>query len=378
MPASTAPSPRSTTRFKWIAALGSIAVALLAGEGLVRWALFDAPFAVGAREPAWYARDADELWVYRHLFSRGGGRSAAPDRPDSASDSRIPFYRDWATSLMPDAELGWVRKPDVRVPCHETTALATRGTHDYPPAGRRILFFGDSFVESAACSNDTLPAKIERRTGVDTLDYGIGGYGLDQIALYLERVAPTCDRDDCLFLVGLIPNDLERVLLKVRTAAKPYFTIDGDRLVVHADHLHPATPDDAFARPPARSYLWDFVRGRLGHPVYAAYLARTEDARREAEEALSRKLVERLAALAEHRRFRLAFVLLPQPGVAFDRSFVDALVSAGMPTMDVQGCLRASRRPDADLYVELHPTSLGNDLLAACIVDGLTRLRWLP
>jgi hypothetical protein len=73
------------------------------------------------------------------------------------SETRIEFYRKWPTSLTPDKELGYVRKPDVRTPCHETTNFGTRGTHDYTPTGRKIVFFGDSFVESAACSNDRVP-----------------------------------------------------------------------------------------------------------------------------------------------------------------------------------------------------------------------------
>ncbi len=365
------PTRFSTVRWKAAIALSSLVLSIGACEALLRWALFHTSIAFAAKDPAFYARTLDEAWIYRGLFARDRAFAAA-DQPGGMRDSSIAFYRAWATSLQPDATLGYARKPDVKVPCHETTALGTRGLRDYSADGPKLVFLGDSFVESAACSNDTLTTRLEGLTGIDTLNYGVGGYGLDQILLSFERVAPRFDRPDCLILVGLIQDDLDRILLTVRSGPKPYFTMLDERLVLHTGHIHPIAPDDERAALPARSYLYDFLRGALGHPVQASFLAATREQRRTAVADLSQRLFERFVE-ARDRRYALAFVIFPTPGAPFDDSLLAPLRSRGVPVVDLQFCLRRSGRLDTALYAELHPTSLGNTLLAQCLVDDLRR-----
>ena len=43
----------------------------------------------------------------------------------------------------------------------------------------------------------------------------------------------------------------------------------------------------------------------------------------------------------------------------------------GIPVVDLQGCLRESGKTDRELYAELHPTPLGNEILARCLVRDL-------
>jgi hypothetical protein len=368
---------RSSAKMRWAAALLSIVIALIASEALVRWSLFHTSLDLATKDPEYYARTADELWIYRALFAGPHDDAATIGGSEFRRDTRIPFYQRWAASLVPDAELGYVRKANVRLPCHETTNLATRGTHDYATTGPKLVFFGDSFVESAACSDDTLTAKVEQMAGVDTLNYGVGGYGLDQMFLLFDRVRPTFDRDDNVVLIGLIEDDLERVLLKVRSSPKPYFTVADDRLTLHTGHIHPATLPDYFKPPPERSYLLDFVRGRFGSPVYPTMRRATRDERRQAVRTITRLLFDRFAERARAGRFKLAFVILPQPGLPFDPEVLALLRERDLPAIDLQTCLRRSGRPDSDLYAELHPTSLGNTLLADCLIGNLRSVGWL-
>jgi hypothetical protein len=99
---------------------------------------------------------------------------------------------------------------------------------------------------------------------LDTLNYGIGGYGLDQIYLYFKRELPRFDPRQTLFLVGLIQDD--------------YFTVSDDRLVLHTAHIHPEALNDYFLRTPERFYLYYFLRGRLGEPVYRSLMRESPDA----------------------------------------------------------------------------------------------------
>jgi hypothetical protein len=57
--------------------------------------------------------------------------------------------QELGTSLVPDAELGYLRAPNVKTPCHETTNLAARGIDHSSWSGPKIVFLGESFVESA-------------------------------------------------------------------------------------------------------------------------------------------------------------------------------------------------------------------------------------
>jgi len=364
-------SSRRLRRFKWLIAGASVVVALVLCELLLRYSLFGSSLELGSQDPEFYARDVDEVWVYRYLFSANKRWVVGAGQTDAGGETQIEFYKRWPTSLVPDAELGYVRKPNVKVPCHETSNLATRATHDYAAGGRKIAFFGDSFVESAACSSDTLTAKIEKMTGIDTLNYGIGGYGLDQIFLYFQRVAPTLAGSHSLFLVGLIEDDLGRILLKVRTSPKPYFTIVDGKLVLHTDHIHADSLNDYYQKPPERFYLYYFLRGRLGYPVYRSMLNDTKDARQQATYALSQLLIRQFAQMRQQGGFDLAFVIFPTPGAPFDETIISMLHQQNIPVVDLQGCLRKTELPDRQLYAELHPTSLGNNFLAQCLVQNL-------
>jgi hypothetical protein len=357
--------------WKWALALASLVIAVATSEALLRFTLFNAPGQFASQDPAYYARTSDELWIYRYLFSSNRRWAVASGQPDASLETNIEFYKSWSTSLMPDAQLGYVRKPGVHTPCHETTNLGTRSTHNYSLSRSKLVFLGDSFVESAACSNDTLTTKLENLTGIDTLNYGIGGYGLDQIFLYFTRVLPDLNRKDCLFLIGLIQDDMDRVLLKVRTSPKPYFTISDNKLVLHTDHIHPSSLNDYYYRPPERFYLYYFLRGRLGFPYYQSVLNRTRTERQEAIYAISRLLFKEFSALQRQGQFRFAFVIFPTPGAPFDTGILSLLREQRIPVIDLQACLHDSDRPDTELYAELHPTSLGNALLAQCLVRDL-------
>ena len=90
---------------------------------------------------------------------------------------------------------------------------------------------------------------------------------------------------------------------------------------------------------------------------------------------MSRLLFRQLVELRTQTPFNLAFVIFPTPGVTFDAALLSALRELQIPVVDVRGCL--SNVPDQDAYAELHPTSLGNELLARCIVRDLVAQRLL-
>ena len=86
---------------------GHYHVSLGTAEVLLRLSLFHSAFDFASKDPEYYARNADELWIYRYLFSSSKRWAVAAQGESGASDTRIEFYRNWATSLMPDGELDY-------------------------------------------------------------------------------------------------------------------------------------------------------------------------------------------------------------------------------------------------------------------------------
>ena len=127
-----------------------------------------------------------------------------------------------------DPVLGW------STPRSADNPLGLSGAECMPPLHRvPILFYGDSFVAGTAtpCPS-TIPRQLERLLPDHPVyNFGVGGYGVDQAYLRLAHTLP--EQPAAAVLFGIFTGDLDRVLLTVRTAPKPYFTIDGEALALH-------------------------------------------------------------------------------------------------------------------------------------------------
>ncbi|MFT3766065.1 MAG: hypothetical protein QM820_11195 [Minicystis sp.] len=107
----------------------------------------------------------------------------------------------------------------------------------------RILFFGDSFTAGDGCGNDdAYPAIVGEMLGVETYNYGIPGTGTDQHLLILERLARDVEAD--MIVLGVYVENIERIKVAYRESLdrgsgrrvlvpKPYFTLEGNDLVLH-------------------------------------------------------------------------------------------------------------------------------------------------
>jgi hypothetical protein len=105
--------------------------------------------------------------------------------------------------------------------------------NDYNSLGtkRPVLLYGDSFaqcIDSVLCfqeilNNDPLFSKQNY-----LLNYGVGGYGLDQIYLLLKNSYYRYNNP--VVIISLLTEDLDRSILTLRIGQKPYFTIENNRL----------------------------------------------------------------------------------------------------------------------------------------------------
>lgn len=96
-----------------------------------------------------------------------------------------------------------------------------------PPLGA-ILAYGDSFAYSSdVAPADSWPTQPERLVRSPVLNLGVGGHGIDQSALYLERTIAGLRPK--VVVVSFIPPGIDRAQMSVFSgASKPFFEIDGD------------------------------------------------------------------------------------------------------------------------------------------------------
>ena len=156
----------------------------------------------------------------------------------------------------PPLAAGWLHRPEYDVHL-ETNSHGLRGPdRDYakPPHTRRILLLGDSFTEGFTVREEaTVRAVLEsilRRSGCgdwEVINAGTMGYGTDQEYLFFQGEGRRYQPDIVVLL--FFYNDLNGNLA---TDAKPYFTVEQDRLVLHGSPVPPPRGGEWTRRPEPR------------------------------------------------------------------------------------------------------------------------------
>ena len=126
-----------------------------------------------------------------------------------------------------DSELGWRMKPffesvGVR---HNSRGFRTKREYLPKPGTSRILAIGDSYTYGLGVADDsTFSAYLEQITGIEVVNAGVNGYGVDQALLMWEiegqRLHPTH------VILGYFVDDFFRNALSFRDASKPHFMFD--------------------------------------------------------------------------------------------------------------------------------------------------------
>jgi hypothetical protein len=113
----------------------------------------------------------------------------------------------------------------------------------------------DSFTFGDEVSDDeTWPYFLEKLLlGSEVLNFGVHGYGHDQMLLYLREEGVKYHPD--IVILGFVSVDMERNILSFRDYAKPRFVLDGARLVLTNTPV-PRT-EDTLAREPWRLKFLD-------------------------------------------------------------------------------------------------------------------------
>lgn len=133
-----------------------------------------------------------------------------------------------------DPLLGWRNRPDT--PGATLNGEFWRGAREFgtPKSAPRIAIAGDSFVFGSGVGDDeTLVAYLQKEVGParECLNFGVAGFGLDQISLVATEILPRYQPDE--IFVAFVADDLVRSCFEFGfEGRKPYFVREGDAVVL--------------------------------------------------------------------------------------------------------------------------------------------------
>lgn len=348
-----------------------VAFAILLFEGTVRFLLFadiarDWPIAKSLREPWRFASVREQLYWY-------------------LQDRNIPDERRSEAPNF-DPEIGWLG----------TNVTREHGHVDEANVGERqlVLLYGDSYAQCTTSPGDCFEGLLNdsplgRSTAL--LNFGVGGFGLDQIGLLAEASLPRyLDRDPIVVVGILVDDDLDRCTLDFRGWPKPrYELVDG--ALVSSGSVAPTTAEHWQRRSPAPlSWAWRLC-SRAATSQTSSPDARTADLEYEAEvEALAAAWLERLDSrlvAAKVRRFYVLFehseaLRMPEKLRWRKDCVVRTLDRLGAPWVATTPFLVEAAAREGGVLTEFfgqvgrnvgHFNPRGNQLAFRALLDGLER-----
>lgn len=346
-----------------LVATAVLGVTLLGAELGLRALLFsDAPAvrkrAWRLRQPHLYADPHTDVEHWKLAWVLGHGAATRP--------------------AVPDPLLGW-----------SSSSFDAEGRHAgvSPDDPRRpVLLFGDSFAACTTPAVDCFQGLLAESDLGDELvlvNYGVGGYGLDQIYLLLREALPHWAARDPVVVVALfVDDDLDRARFAFRDWPKPRFRLEGEELVLEP----PAAPDNAawLAEHPLRirSYLYRWIARALADPGPART---TDGAHERLCEALLRGIRDELAARGLDAFFLLFVGERALELGCWSETFLRReLAALGLPFQEARADLEADAlatgRERGDYFVERGPDAghydaLGNEVAFRALRRGLEAAR---
>jgi hypothetical protein len=255
-------------------------------------------------------------------------------------------------SIVYDPLLGWRGRPRARIRDHygpdknltyNSAGLRSPRDHDeHPGKGQyRIICIGDSFTQGWGVDDEhTYPAWIERlEPRLETINMGMGAYGIDQAYLRYQRDAARYRAD--MLILAVISNDFDRMgrdTFKMQRF-KPWLAIAPSGSLEVRGVPVPNLSRDAgnwFSKLPASSALYQFWRR-----IYS------ESIRKPDVWALATAVFADLQRIAGERGQR--FVLVYFPTLSELRR-----AQEGLPLPLAEQCAEWSRRSNVE-FVDVKP-----------------------
>jgi len=182
-----------------------------------------------------------------------------------ADDDYWKLHHEWIkTEGLPSAGsidplLGWA-PPKTR---GNPLGIIADTPYAFDSHTQAALFYGDSFVEGVTPPGTEIPQQLDRMLAhCRVYNYGVGGYGVDQIYLRFKNSHPLFEKPGIIF--GILTEDLYRSVLTIRTGPKPYFRIENATLLLQGVPVDSNPMEWLIRNPPQiKSYLLAFVVRKL-------------------------------------------------------------------------------------------------------------------
>ena len=300
----------------------------------------------------------------------------------------LELQRDLFRSAYPvdfDNELGWTPKQgNHQNKVWNTTVtiledgIRSNGNTINPENKETILVVGDSFAFGDQVSDEeTWPARLEELADTKVINGGVFGYGVDQTYLRMRSLASKYRPNIIIF--GLIPTDIYRCELSVRTSApKPYFDIsDSGELVLMNKHLVPINSPsslDYFRKVIGYSYVAHRSIFQAFPEYWLQGLGKTKRVHAKGTEIACR-IFQQLKRYAGKERVKI-YVLVQYEKDGFERQFgfLDEAIACidqdVIEVVDLRSSLAEVKEHDINKYegfFDGHMTREGNNFVASIL-----------
>lgn len=180
--------------------------------------------------------------------------------------------------------------------------------------GRRrpVLLYGDSFAHCVTaakeCFQGILNADSAFSRDHDLLNYGVAGYGVDQMYLLLQKSLPLYEQP--YVVVGIHTRDLDRDILSFFVGQKPHFDLVSDQLVLRGTPIV-ENPQTYLSRHPPRiwSYLYRLWLYQEGRPWRLRRYLRGTEGKLTREKRINEALLTEMVREIERRNLPHTFVI---------------------------------------------------------------------
>jgi hypothetical protein len=268
--------------------------------------------------------------------------------------------------------LGWAPRTTERNPLGIIAEPGYEVDYESPA----VLFFGDSFVAGRGPIPERIPQQLDALLPLEVYNYGVAGYGVDQIFLRFRETHPLFAQPTILF--GILTTDLDRCLLSLRTGQKPRFVLQDGRLDLSGLPIDPDPAHYLATHPPRlRSYFVALVQ-RQARLWGAGGDGRELPYRRTEKQELNRRILDGVVAEARLRDLSPYFVLFYGPGEIRKEGWRETFLRREMerlelPYLDTKQLIlrvaRESSTPVAEFYrtTDAHLSALGNRIVAEAL-----------
>jgi hypothetical protein len=295
-------------------------------------------------------------------------------------------------TLRPEAHYARNFKPGTGVSINRQGFRAGREYPKAAPAGRpRALCLGDSFTFGLWVDDaETFPAQLERLGGMETINLGLMGYGMDQACL---RYRVEMDRYEYQrVILSIITDDFRRILIDRGAYGffKPVYALKEGRLGLHNSPPPPGLPIGEYMFPSSRwhflSNRYPLLRGLIPARLREDTPGLADDP--EKSQPIAQQLALDLFRLCRAHNRDLLIVWMPSyqdqtlPDSirlyqAHHAAFTAFIKKAGIPLLDLTEIFKGSgqQKFEAAFLPEPfhHPTPEGYRLFAEKTVEYLTQ-----